>query len=131
MNQTKLQSLCRLLIGVGALLIAPSSAQAVNAAESSRPPWENVVRFAEREGDVSVYVTNAVGDLPIIWEVFRRKYPKIKLNAVPISTTSEIVTKVVAERRANLFVPDVVLGAPGAMYNSLYRGKTLDPLPPA
>ena len=36
-----------------------------------------------------------------------------------------------AERRASQFLVDVVLGAPGATYNSLQRGKALDPLPPA
>ena len=71
--------------------------------------WEDVVRAAEKEGEVTVYATNSVG----------------------ISTTSEIVTKIMAERRANQFVVDVVLGAPGATYNSLQRGKALDPLPSA
>jgi len=40
-------------------------------------------------------------------------------------------TAIMAERRANQFVVDVVLGAPGATYNSLQRGKALDPLPSA
>ena len=93
--------------------------------------WEDVVRAAEKEGEVSVYATNSVGDLQVIWDAFRKKFPKIKLNALSISTTSEMVTKVMAERRASQFLVDVVLGAPGATYNSFYRGKTLDPLPPA
>jgi ABC-type Fe3+ transport system substrate-binding protein len=67
----------------------------------------------------------------VIWDAFKKKFPKIKLNSVGISTTSEIVTKIMAERRAGQFVADVVLGAPGATYNSLQRGKALDPLPPA
>ena len=89
------------------------------------------MRAAEKEGEVSVYATNSVGDLQVIWDGFRKKFPKIKLNALSISTTSEMVTKVMAERRASQFLVDVVLGAPGATYNSFYRGKTLDPLPPA
>jgi ABC-type glycerol-3-phosphate transport system substrate-binding protein len=93
--------------------------------------WEDVVRAAEKEGEVSVYATNSVGELTVIWDAFKKKYPKIKLSAVPISTTSEIVTKIMAERRASQYYPDVVLGAPGATYNSLHRGKTLDPLAPA
>ena len=36
-----------------------------------------------------------------------------------------------SERRASQYLVDVVLGAPGATYNSLHRGKTLDPMPPA
>src|ERR687892_421686 len=100
------------------------------AGEALRPTqarWEEVVKAAEKEGEVTVYATNSVGDLPVIWEAFKKKFPKIKLNSVGISTTSEIVTKIMAERRAGQFLVDVMLGAPGATYNSFYRGKTLDP----
>jgi iron(III) transport system substrate-binding protein len=93
--------------------------------------WEDIVRAAEKEGEVTVYATNSVGDLQVIWDAFKKKFPKIKLNSVGISTTSEIVTKVMAERRAGQFLVDVMLGAPGATYNSFYRGKTLDSMPPA
>ena len=93
--------------------------------------WEEIVRGAEKEGEVTVYATSSVGDLQVIWDAFKKKFPKIKLNAVGISTTSEIVTKIMAERRAGQFLVDVLLGAPGATYNSFYRGKALAPLSPA
>ncbi len=102
-----------------------------NAANAAQARWEDVFKAAEKEGEVTVYATNSVGELSVIWDAFRARFPKIKLNAVSISTTSEIVTKAMAERRAGQFLIDVVLGAPGAIYNSLYRGKALDPLPPA
>lgn len=103
----------------------------VMAAAAAQQRWEDVVRAAEKEGEVAVYATNSVGDLPTIWDAFRKKFPGIKLSAVPISTTSEAVTKIMAERRASQFLVDVLLGAPGATYNSFYRGKVLDPMPPA
>ncbi|MGZ8465954.1 MAG: ABC transporter substrate-binding protein [Candidatus Binatia bacterium] len=116
--------------GVTALLSLAISlvAQTVAAAQAR---WDDVLRAAEKEGEVTVYATNSVGDLPVIWDAFKKKFPKIKLNSVGISTTAEIVTKVMAERRASQFLVDVVLGAPGATYNSLHRGKALDPLAPA
>jgi iron(III) transport system substrate-binding protein len=104
---------------------------AADVARSTQARWEDVVKGAEKEGEVTVYATNSVGDLQVIWDAFRKKFPKIKLNSVPISTTSEIVTKVMAERRASQFLVDVVLGAPGATYNSFHRGKALDAIPPA
>ena len=103
----------------------------VDTGAAAQARWEDVVKAAEKEGEVTVYATNSVGDLQVIWDAFKKKFPKIKLNSVGISTTSEIVTKVMAERRAGQFVVDVMLGAPGATYNSFYRGKTLDPMPPA
>jgi len=66
--------------------------------------WEDTVRGAEKEGEVTVYATNSVGDLQVIWDAFKKRFPKIKLNSVGISTTSEIVTKIMAERRAGCYL---------------------------
>ena len=123
-----------LLIALVIALIGLTGATPVFAADAGRGVtgrWEDVVKAAEKEGEVAVYATNSVGDLQVIWDGFKKKFPKIKLNSVAISTTSEIVTKVMAERRASQYLVDVVLGAPGATYNSLQRGKALDPMPPA
>jgi ABC-type Fe3+ transport system substrate-binding protein len=113
------------------MFFAAVAAATSGPASAAQARWEDIVRAAEKEGEVTVYATNSVGDLQVIWHAFRKKFPKIKLNSVGISTTSEIVTKVMAERRAGQFLVDVTLGAPGATYNSFYRGKTLDPMPPA
>jgi ABC-type glycerol-3-phosphate transport system substrate-binding protein len=112
-------------------MMPAASVFGADAPRSAPSRWEDVVKAAEKEGEVTVYATNSVGDLQVIWEAFKKKFPKIKLNATGISTTSEIVTKVMAERRAGQFLVDVMLGAPGATYNSFYRGKALDPMPPA
>lgn len=104
---------------------------AAEPARSAALRWEQLVNAAKKEGEVTVYATNSVGDLPVIWDAFRKKFPAIRLNSVPVSTTSEIVTKAMAERRAGQFLIDVILGAPGALTNSFYRAKALDPFPPA
>lgn len=116
---------------VTVFLLSKGSALAADAPRAGASRWEDVVKGAEKEGEVTVYATNSVGDLQVIWEAFKKKFPRVKLNATGISTTSEIVTKVMAERRAGQFLVDVMLGAPGATYNSFYRGKALDPMPPA
>jgi len=119
-----MKRICGCLLVVIVMLVSSQIAMAAQAR------WEDVVRAAEKEGEVSVYATNSVGDLDVIWAAFRKKFPQIKLNALGISTTSAMVTKVMAERRANQFLADVIMGAPGATYNSFYRGKVLDPLAP-
>lgn len=116
-----------LLAGLG----VPAVVSGAEVGRAAQGRWEDIVKAAEKEGEVTVYATNSVGDLQVIWDAFRKKYPRVKLNSVAISTTSEIVTKVMAERRASQYLVDVVLGAPGATYNSLQRGKALDPMPPA
>src|SRR5438552_11301080 len=114
------------IVWITALTISPHWLQGTKqlfAADAVRSAqrWEEVIKAAEKEGEVTVYATNSVGDLQVIWDAFRKKFSKIKLNSVAISTTSEIVTKVMAERRAGQFLVDVVLGAPGATYNSFQR----------
>ena len=116
---------------VGAVFSYLTACVIADTGVAAQASWEDIVRAAEKEGEVTVYATNSVGDLQVIWDAFKKKFPKIKLNSVGISTTSEIVTKVMAERRAGQYLVDVMLGAPGATYNSFYRGKTLDPMPPA
>src|ERR1700741_1511900 len=113
------------------LLVAVTLCAFAGRAGAAQARWEDVVKAAEKEGEGTVYATNSVGDRQVIWDAFKKKFPKIKLNSVGISTTSEIVTKVMAERRANQYLVDAMLGAPGATYNSFYRGKALDPMPPA
>src|SRR4026207_651965 len=114
-------SLCKTYAGLaGGVALACALYGTGFAAQSG---WEDTIRGAEKEGEVTVYATNSVGDLQVIWDAFKQRFPKIKLNSVGISTTSEIVTKIMAERRGNQFIVDVVLGAPGATYNSLQRGK--------
>jgi iron(III) transport system substrate-binding protein len=116
---------------VAAALACLAASVIADTGVAAQARWEDIVRAAEKEGEVTVYATNSAGDLQVIWDAFRKQFPRIKLNSVGISTTSEIVTKVMAERRAGQFLVDVMLGAPGATYNSFYRGKTLDPMPPA
>ena len=120
MSNTVRGHLCGRVVALIAVLLACVDITLTLAAQAR---WDDVVRAAEKEGEVSVYATNSVGELTVIWDAFKKKFPKIKLNAVPISTTSEIVTKIMAERRASQYYPDVVLGAPGATYNSLHRGS--------
>src|SRR6476660_10424285 len=117
MNNEYVTNRSYMIYGPLVLLLALMCAVFGTASAQSR--WEDVVRSAEKEGEVTVYATNSVGDLQVIWDAFKKRFPKIKLNSVGISTTSEIVTKIMAERRANQYLVDAMLGAPGATYNSL------------
>ena len=77
-----------------AALLSVATWAVADKASAAQARWEEVIKAAEKEGEVTVYATNSVGDLQVIWDAFKKKFPKIKLNSVGISTTSEIVTKV-------------------------------------
>jgi iron(III) transport system substrate-binding protein len=104
-------------------------ARAANAG-SSAGEWEKTVAKAEEEGQVTVYASDSVGNLRLIWEAFQKRYPKIKLTGTSVGRGSDLLPKIFAERRAGKFLPDIFLGAPSAIYLNLYRAKIIEPLAP-
>jgi iron(III) transport system substrate-binding protein len=87
--------------------------------------WEKVIKAAELEGEV---VYSASGSHRFLDE-FHKSFPKIKTTGVSASC-SDIVSRIMTERRAGKHLTDVVrCGLTSA--HSLYRGKTLQPIDPA
>ena len=43
---------------------------------------------------------------------------------------TELTNRIMAERRAGKFIADVYSGGTNSLYNTLYKGKALDPLKP-
>lgn len=114
---------------VGLLLAV--SGWAAQSAEPSLAAWNKLVQAAEKEGEVRVYATNSVGDLPIIWQTFQKRFPKIKLIPVTPGRGNEVVLLLTAERRAGKFLADVLLANPRAVYRDFHgRAKVLAPIPP-
>jgi ABC-type Fe3+ transport system substrate-binding protein len=96
-----------------------------NAAETSDSEWERTVKAAEQEGQVTVYKIASDSE----WQVFQKKYPKIKVNVIN-ATAAQHLQRLSAERRAGKYLADVVrLG--GGTSTSLFKAKALDPIPPA
>lgn len=87
--------------------------------------WEKIIKAAELEGEV---VYSASGSHRFLDE-FHKSFPKIKTTSVSASC-SDIVSRIMTERRAGKYLTDVVrCGLTSA--HSLYRGKTLQPIDPA
>jgi iron(III) transport system substrate-binding protein len=106
----------------------------IAAAAENRPSapqdWETIVKRAEEEGQVTVYATDSIGNAQIIWAAFQKRYPKIKFTGTSMGRGSDLIPKLLAERRAGKFLADVFLGAPSALYLNLYRAKIVEPIPP-
>jgi len=97
---------------------------------SASQEWDAVVKRAEEEGQVSVYATDSIGNAPMIWAAFQKRYPKIKIIGTSMGRGSDLFPKLFAERRAGRFLTDVFLGAPTAIYQNLYRAKIVEPIAP-
>ena len=87
--------------------------------------WEQTLAAARKEGQVNVYIYRYEGLL----QDFKREFPGINVVAVT-GRGNELTNRIMAERRAGRFIADVYSGGTNSLFNTLYKGKALDPLKP-
>jgi len=90
--------------------------------------WGRVVKAAEKEGQVMVYIAGY--DALITAGIFQKAYPKIKVVSVT-GSGSQLAPRIAAERRAEKYLADVYGGGGNSLFQVLYQGKMLDPIKPA
>lgn len=84
--------------------------------------WEKTVKAAEKEGQVTIYIS---GYRDIVDSgAFQKKYPKIKVVSVT-GSGSQLTPRIAAERRAGKYLTDVYSGGGSSLYQVLYLGKML------
>ena len=110
-------------IGLSTFLLHGTSFAA--AATSASDEWERTVKAAEQEGQVTVYKLATDAE----FHAFQKRYPKIKLNLVT-GSGSQILQRIMAERRAGKYLADVVRTGGGTAMTMLHA-KAFDPIPPA
>jgi iron(III) transport system substrate-binding protein len=87
--------------------------------------WEQTLAAARKEGQVNVYIYRYEGLL----QDFKREYPGINVVSVT-GRGGELTNRIMAERRAGKFIADVYSGGTNSLFNTLYKGKALDPIKP-
>jgi iron(III) transport system substrate-binding protein len=103
-----------------------ASTVAVHAAQADwQKDWEQTLAAAKKEGQVTVYIYRYEGLL----QDFKREFPGISIMSVT-GRGNELTNRIMAERRAGRFLVDVYSGGTNSLYNTLYKGKALDPLKP-
>src|SRR5215468_515567 len=110
-------------------LISPSRPiLAADAKSAWQTEWEQTVRAAEKEGQVTV----TIGGYGAITDsgVFQKTYPKIKITHITGAGT-DLTQRISAERRAGKYLVDVYNGGGNSLFQILYQGKMLDPIKPA
>jgi iron(III) transport system substrate-binding protein len=102
----------------------------LRAAEVKKLPWqlewEKVVEGAKKEGQVVIYISGYEELLPH----FQKEYPEIKINAVT-GRGSQLGQRLIAERRGEKFLADVVSAGGVTTFQQLYPAKVFDPIKPA
>ncbi|MGH7834359.1 MAG: ABC transporter substrate-binding protein [Candidatus Binatia bacterium] len=101
----------------------------VLAGESKAPSeaeWNATVEAAKKDGQVTVYHTR--GPFEKVFGEFFKRYPAIKIVSVT-GRGGELMSRIMAERRAGKYVADIYLGSSGSPLDVLYPGKALEPIP--
>ncbi|HLN86709.1 MAG TPA: hypothetical protein VK200_09600, partial [Candidatus Limnocylindrales bacterium] len=97
-------------------------AKPAHAQDNWQAEWDKNLKAAEQEGQVTY---SGCGSHEYLGE-FQKKYPKIKVESVAASC-SEVISRIMAERRAGKFLTDVIrFGLTSA--HTFYRGKILQPI---
>ena len=105
---------------------ASSDACAAEAKPAWQTEWDKTLAAAKKEGQVAVYISGYEEILP----EFQKEYPEIKV--VPITGRgSQLGQRLLAERRAEKYLADVVNAGGVTTYQQLFPNKVFDPLKPA
>jgi iron(III) transport system substrate-binding protein len=118
-----------LAVLVGDLLLCAVTVRSVDAADARsawQAEWEKVLAAAKKEGQVSIYISGYEEVLPD----FQKEYPEIKVQSVT-GRGSQIGQRLIAERRGEKFLADVVSAGGVTTYQQLHVAKVFDPIKPA
>jgi iron(III) transport system substrate-binding protein len=117
-----------LVAGLVAFMAVGRAPRGTHAAETKpgwQAEWEKVLAAAKKEGQVSVYISGYEEILPD----FQKEYPEIKVVSVT-GRGSQIGQRLLAERRAEKYLADVVSAGGVTTYQQLHPAKVFDPIKP-
>src|SRR5690242_15150 len=103
------------IIGLAALL---ATLPAVVPAQSNwQSEWEKTLRAAELEAQLTLY--GCCYEYDRVIEGFKKKYPKIKVATV-LGSGNQLATRILAERRGEKYIPDVISAGANTLHDALY-----------
>ena len=113
-------------VAIAAIGTGPRATHAAEAKPAWQVEWEKVLAAAKKEGQVAVYISGYEEVLPD----FQKEYPEIKVAAVT-GRGSQVGQRLLAERRAEKYLADVVSAGGVTTYQQLFPAKVFDPIKPA
>lgn len=109
------------------VLAMPATVLSAQEPGSWQAEWEKTLDAARKEGRVNVYIDYSASAV-IDSGAFQKAYPEIKLSSVALRDSQ---VRVLAERRAGKYIPDVNIAGITQNYPDLYNAGALDPVKPA
>jgi iron(III) transport system substrate-binding protein len=111
-------------VAVGVITLRSSAVAQTNW----QAEWDKTLRAAESEGQLTLY--GCCYDYDRVVETFKKKYTKIKVATV-LGSGNQLATRILAERRGDKFLPDVVSSGANTLHDALYKAQILEPIKPA
>jgi len=90
--------------------------------------WERTLRAAESEGQLTLY--GCCYEYDRVLDGFKKKYAKIKVATV-LSSGGQLASRILAERRGEKYLVDVLSAGANTLHDAFYRAHALDPIKPA
>ncbi len=100
----------------------------VSAQSNWKEEWDKAIRAAESEGQLTLY--GCCYEYDRIVDGFKKKYPKIKVATV-LGSGNQLATRLLAERRGEKYLPDVISAGANTIHDALYKAHVLEPIKPA
>ena len=85
--------------------------------------WERTLEAAKKEGQVVIYISG----YEAVLQDFEKEFPDIKVIAVTLRG-NQLGQRLLAERRAEKYLADVVSSGANPNYQQFYHAKALDPI---
>lgn len=120
-----LRVISQLVAASAIFLLCLALARTSDAQSNWQKEWEKTLAEAKKEGQVTIYIYR----YERLLESFKKEYPGINVVSVTGRGT-ELTARLMAERRAGKYIADVYSGGTNGNYNTLYKGKVLDPIKP-
>jgi ABC-type Fe3+ transport system substrate-binding protein len=97
------------------------------AAGSWKTEWEQTLSTAKKEGEIVFYGSNGYEK---VFEIFQKRFPEIKVNAVTGLRGSEYGQRVMTERRAGKYLVDLFVDGVVTPIQVYLKANILDPIRP-
>lgn len=103
-----------------------AAAQAAEPRPSWEAEWAKTIELARKEGQLTVSHTR--GPFDQVFGDFAKRYPEIKVVSIA-GRGGDLISRIMAERRADKYLTDLYLGSSGTPMDVLHPAKALEPVP--
>jgi ABC-type Fe3+ transport system substrate-binding protein len=125
-RKLRMKFLRNAVLGCGSLVwLWLSFAHAGEARRAWESEWQKTVEGAKKEGQLAISHTR--GPFEKLFAEFNKRHPEVKITSTS-GRGGDLISRIMAERRAGKYLTDIYLGASGTPLDVLYPARALEPI---